>query len=165
MFSDYSYNTLKYCGLPDFFTSKIKMAPCERKFLETHKLETTIVETPICVIKTCKNIIYSAIIKDAKKFGGTRIRTWLDETCKNKRYIDDILLEYNGTNAVEKLVPFTMKQLQVLVKKNHGTVKGDKRIKLSWVYAYIDTILLGFNTFAVRSNLNGDILREIRKFL
>lgn len=58
-----------------------------------------------------------------------------------------------------------MKQLKVLVKKNYGVVKGDKRLRQSWVYAYIDTFLLGFNTFAVFSHLNDDLLREIRKFL
>ena len=60
---------------------------------------------------------------------------------------------------------FLLKQLKVLVKKNYGVVKGDKRRRQSCVYAYIDSVLLGFNTFAVFSDLNDDLLREIRKYL
>ena len=34
------------------------------------------------------------------------------------RYVDTIILEYEGVNVIEKLVPFNMKQLKILVKKN-----------------------------------------------
>ena len=66
--------------------------------------------------------------------------TYLDLT--SIRYVDTIILEYEGLNVIEKLVPFTMKQLKVLVNKNYGVVKGDKRRRQSWVY--IDTVLLQY---------------------
>ena len=58
-----------------------------------------------------------------------------------------------------------MKELEGLVQKNFGKVQGDATNRQAWVYAYIDSVLLGFNTFAVRSKLNEDLLREIRTYL
>ena len=168
MFTDYTYNTLKYCGIPVPVDMPLeKFSTWEREFLNINKLENTLCQSPNYTIKTWKkNILNGSSRKHDRAIIPTK-RIW---TCTimnftGVRYVDTIILEYEGLNVIEKLVPFTTKELKVLVKKNHGTVKGDKRRRQSWVYAYIDTVLLGFNTFAVVSSLNDDLLRLIRKFL
>ena len=166
-----SYNMLKYCGLCDTLTATVKLSPSERKFLNAHKLENAIAQTPISIMKIRDFNVYSVMLKDWVHHIGkspnnwqARITTWHNEmNYQGIRYIDDIIVEYHGTNAIEKLVPFTMEELQVLAHKN--TVKGDITKRHTWVYAYIDTILLGFDTFAGFTKLNNDLLCEIRTFL
>ena len=175
MFSSYTYNTLKYCGIPVPVDIPLeKFSTREREFLDKNKLQHTSFKSRHYSFHTWKNIItINASLRPLKKYiesssqeeycPSASTYSYLDLT--SIRYVDTIILEYEGLNVIEKLVPFTMKQLKVLVKKNYGVVKGDKRRRQSWVYAYIDTVLLGFNTFAIFSDLNDDLSREIRKFL
>ena len=173
MFSAYSYKTLKYWGVHDVFTMKVKFSPSERKMLKENTFENTIVQTPNSIVKTSEQLILASYMKNWKPGVGvapndweSRILAWYDEmNYDGVRYIDDIIVEYTGVNPIEALVTFTMKELEGLVQKNFGKVKGDITKRQAWVYAYIDSVLLGFNTFAVRSQLNEDLLREIRTYL
>jgi hypothetical protein len=168
MFSSYTYNTLKYCGIPVPVDIPFeKFSKRESDFLEKNKLKNTICQSPNYTIQTLNNNVFNGCSRKHKQetIPTKRLFTFSIMKFTGVRYIDNIILEYEGVNTIEELVSFTMKELKVLVKKNYGTVKGDKRRRQSWVYAYIDTVLLGFNTFAVRSQLTDDLLCEIRKYL
>ena len=173
MFSAYSYKTLKYWGVHDMFTMKVKLSPSELEMIKENAFENAIVQTPNSIVKTSEQLILASYIKNwvpgvgvAPNDWESRILAWYDEmNYDGIRYVDDIIVEYTGVNPIEELVSFTMEELQVLVQKNFGKVQGDITKRQSWVYAYIDSVLLGFNTFAVRSKLNEDLLREIRKYL
>jgi hypothetical protein len=169
LFATFSYNTLKYFGL-HYELVPVKLAPSEIEFLKSNTLKNTIIQTQDLTVVTIMGNIRRVIDhtkpydRDTKPYD----RGGLDYP--NIRYIDNITLEYMGKikgdrTKVEKMVTFNMNELKVLVKKNFGKVRGDNRRRQTWVYAYIDTVLLGFNTFAVRSQLNDDLLREIRKYL
>ena len=166
MFTEYSYKTLKYYGLSDIFTTGVKLSLREREFLKQNMLSHAIIQTPVSALKIYDNLLYSSVVKNPKKDWESRVIAWYDDMEYGSfRYIDDIILEYVGETTLEKNVSFTIDELKILVKKNYGIVKGNANLRQSWVYAYIDTVLLGFNTFALRSQLNDDLLREIRKFL
>ena len=173
MFSAYSYKTLKYFGVHDIFTMKVKFSPSEQKMLQENTFENAIIQTPISITKTTKNDIVTFRMKNwiagigfTPNHWETLIIDWYgDGKYGGVRYVDDIIVEYTGVNPIEDLVSFTMEELEVLVQKNFGKVQGDTTNRQSWVYAYIDTVLLGFNTFAIRSQLTDDLLREIRKYL
>ena len=172
MFSAYSYKTLKYWGVHDIFTMKVKFSPSERKMLQENTFENAIIQTPVSITKTSKNDIVTCRMKNwiagigfAPNHWESLIIDWYNDEKYGTRYVDDLIVEYTGVNPIEHLVSFTMEELEVLVQKNFGKVQGDTTKRQAWVYAYIDTVLLGFNTFAVRSKLNEDLLREIRKYL
>lgn len=177
--SPYSYNMLKYCGL-DYIYVEYEITQSDIDFLRLHKLKLSMFELP----RKCEKCS-----RDRFGFSNTEDLFWVvkDDGYRNTnysvRYIDtiklcywcydggfvnhtsNIVLKYNGVHFLEKLVPLTMKQLQVIVKKHNKIVRGDKTQRHVWVFAYIELILMGFNTFAVVSKLNDDILREIRAFL
>lgn len=97
--------------------------------------------------------------KELKYFGSPCLRNFLRINVIQGIPCEDYL------DAFEKLLPFKFKELKMIVNRNKGIVKRDKRAKSSWIYAYIDLVLSSFNTFAVASQLNDDLLLEIRKFL
>lgn len=169
LFATFSYNTLKYFGL-HYEHVPVKLAPSEKEFLKSNMLKNTIIQTQDATIVTIMGGICRVIdhTKPYDRYTKPYDRGGLDYP--NIRYIDNITLEYMGKlkadrTKLEKMVTFNINELKVLVKKNFGKVKGDTRRRQTWVYAYIDTVLLGFNTFAVRSQLTDDLLREIRKYL
>ena len=169
LFTAYSYNTLKYFGL-HYEHVPVKLAPSELAFLKSNTLKNTIVQTQDATFVTVMGYICRVVAHKIPALPYERIYSRGGLDYPNVRYIDNIILEYQGKlkadqTKIEKLVTFNINELKVLVKKNFGKVRGDTRRRQAWVYAYIDTVLLGFNTFAVRSELNDDLLREIRKFL
>lgn len=97
--------------------------------------------------------------KELTYFGSPCLRNFLRNNVIQGISCQDYL------DAFEKLLPFKFKELKIIVNRNKGFVKRDKRAKSTWIYAYIDIVLSGFNTFAVVSQLNDDLLLEIRKFL
>ena len=165
MFSAYSYKTLKYWGLY-YEDIPVKLATNEKIFLKENTKNSSIVQTPYSTFVTVEGIKCRVILNKKRILPKWRIYRRANWEYPNVRYIDNIIVEYTkDSTLLEKLVPYKIKELKILVKKNYGIVKGDMRKRQAWVYAYIDTVLLGFNTFAVRSELNDDILREIYKYL
>jgi hypothetical protein len=79
------------------------------------------------------------------------------------RYIGNSVLQYEGVNPLEKLISLNQEELIQGVYKNHGILKGLH--SRSWVFSYLETILYGFNVFAMSSQLNDDVLRAIRSYL
>lgn len=79
------------------------------------------------------------------------------------RHIGNSVLEYEGVNPLEKLISLNQEELIQGVYKNHGILKGLH--SRSWVFSYLETILYGFNVFAMSSQLNDDVLRVIRTYL
>lgn len=79
------------------------------------------------------------------------------------RHIGNSVLEYEGVNPLEKLISLNQEELIQGVYKNHGILKGLH--SRSWVFSYLETILYGFNVFAMSSQLNDDVLRAIRSYL
>jgi len=63
------------------------------------------------------------------------------------------------------LEKMNLNEAKKIVKKNNGIVKGDKRTRFVWIYAYVQVVLLAFDEFASYSRLNDDVLHEIQAYL
>lgn len=61
---------------------------------------------------------------------------------------------------------FNMCELKQQVFKNHFLIEDitEKRYKKNWAFAYLYTKRWGFNTFAIRSKLNHDVLHHIWEY-
>lgn len=81
--------------------------------------------------------------------------------------ITPILYSYYHTPEIEEIMQRPIKQLKRLVLMNHFPIERirDKTYKYYWTKAYIETKKWGFNTFALRSKLNNDVLRYIRSYI
>ena len=163
MFASYTYKTIKYMGCdPDYI--KCSLSSHEKEVLKNNVLNNSYLHcnSKIILMKTSEKNE-----KTNKKNKKNKNKLLLYEPIpiifSTFRYIDETILEYEGINPLEKLVTFNKDELIRNIHKNYGIIKGN-HIK-SWVFSYIDTVLYGFNVFALTSQLNDDVLREIRKYL
>jgi hypothetical protein len=60
---------------------------------------------------------------------------------------------------------YKINEIKKLVYKNHGIVQGNKSLKKNWANALLYTRRYAFNTFALRSNISDDVLRNINKYV
>ena len=221
MFSDFTYNMIRYAGcdpvlLPEHVGEKIShyeynhlarnvvrpsILRCDECTLVNFADKTSVVGPPACT-DPLASISTTLSIAWGLPFEAFRIRAdlgcsgseWASpNTCDCPNCIDirgkppsficgcmmcaykmdkvkvvdggDLILSYRGETVVEKLVHYNISELKSIVRKNHGVVMGDKRLRATWVNAFINTILYGFNTFAIKSDLPHEMLCEIRKFL
>ena len=160
MFASYTYKTIKYMGCdPDYI--KCTLSSHEKEVLKNN------VQTNSYLHCNGKIILMKTSEKTKKTKKNKKNKNILDEPIhiifSTFRYIDETILEYEGINPLEKLVKLNKDELIHNIHKNYGIIKGN-HIK-SWVFSYIDTVLYGFNVFALTSQLNDDVLRQIRKYL
>jgi hypothetical protein len=62
------------------------------------------------------------------------------------------------------LVPYSLEEVKALVYKNHGIPPSSDHL-VWWKYALLHTQRYGFNTFAIKSQLNDDVLAKIKSFV
>lgn len=83
--------------------------------------------------------------------------------------ITPILYSYYHTPEVIEIMQQPIKQLKQLVAMNHFPLEQipheHRAYKYYWAKAYLETKKWGFNTFALRSKLNNDVLRYIRSYI
>jgi hypothetical protein len=60
---------------------------------------------------------------------------------------------------------YTCGELKALVHKNHGIRPTQDNDKMLWAIAFVETQRYGFNTFAVKSPMNDDVLTKIKSFV
>lgn len=81
--------------------------------------------------------------------------------------IPSLIYSFYHTPPMEEIMQQSIEQLQPLVLMNHFPLERirDKAYKYYWAKAYLETKKWGFNTFAMRSKLNNDVLRYIRSYI
>lgn len=81
--------------------------------------------------------------------------------------IPSLIYSFYHTPPLEEIMQQPIEQLQPLVVLNHFPNEDlpDKAYKYYWAKAYLETKKWGFNTFALRSALNDDVLRHIRSYI
>lgn len=83
--------------------------------------------------------------------------------------ITPILYSYYHTPEVIEIMQQPIEQLKQLAAMNHFPLEQIPRehraYKYYWTKAYMETKKWGFNTFALRSRLNNDVLRYIRSYI
>lgn len=85
------------------------------------------------------------------------------------RNITPILYSFYHTPLIEEVMQQPIEQLLVLIALNHFPLEHippeHRAYKYYCVKAYLETKKWGFNTFALRSTLNDDVLRHIRSYI
>lgn len=68
-------------------------------------------------------------------------------------------------HEIEVMNQYTIGELKRLCHCNYVDYVGNKKYKKSWARAFIASKRWSFNVFAMRSKLDDDVLREIKRWL
>jgi hypothetical protein len=137
-------------GMPSFKGGQIAQA-----IIDSVKANTHLVANDL-LLKHWRCLL---VLAKSYQLGPEAFSTFVSIT---QHEISDYLVVYQSL----KHTKYTLAKLRTLARENHAAYpQRCARHKISWAIAYHLSLRWGFNHFAVKSQLNDDVLTKIKSFL